>query len=245
MVNLEKLDLYLIIGGKQRFVDGNDLKKDILSHLLHLNQFSFNIRSNIRLFNDQINLPSNEYIQQTFKDNQIISCVDYFSKSKEGEYHIYSYPYRLKHYDKITNNFPGGIFKYVREISLIDERPFEHEFFLQIAESFAFVKILTLTNDKPQKNKLYSESKNYNQDFLISKYLHLTELYLDEVHDDYIEEFLLDSKTCLSNNIYLSVDYLPLERITQNFTRNTTRINCTKLICLCLHNIILIEFRNM
>jgi hypothetical protein len=34
-------------------------------------------------------------------------------------------PYYKKN---ITNNFPGGLFKFVHEIWLLDERPFEHEF---------------------------------------------------------------------------------------------------------------------
>jgi hypothetical protein len=54
--------------------------------------------------------------------------------------HIYSYPYEWKCYKNITNNFPGGLFKCVYEVSLFDERPFEHEFFLQIAQSFPFMK---------------------------------------------------------------------------------------------------------
>ncbi|CAF4588253.1 unnamed protein product, partial [Rotaria sp. Silwood2] len=57
-------------------------------------------------------------------------------------------------------------------VSLHDERPFEHEFFLRIAQSFPFMKELTLINKKPQKNKLNNE----NQDLLIIKYPHLTKL---------------------------------------------------------------------
>jgi hypothetical protein len=68
---------------------------------------------------------------------------------KQGQFHIYSYPYEWKEYHKITNNFPGGISKYVREISLFDEQPFEHYFFLQISKSFPFMKKLTLINGKP------------------------------------------------------------------------------------------------
>jgi len=36
----------------------------------------------------------------------------------------------------ITNNFPDGIFKYVREISLFDEQPFEHYFFFKFQNHF-------------------------------------------------------------------------------------------------------------
>jgi len=49
--------------------------------MTRLNKFTFNIRSIID-YPNQINLPSNEDIQNTFKnlfqDNQIISSIDYF-----------------------------------------------------------------------------------------------------------------------------------------------------------------------
>jgi hypothetical protein len=48
-------------------------------------------------------------------------------------------------------------------------------------------------------------------------------------HSDYIEQFLDNTKTCLANNIHLVVDYDSLQRVTYNFTRNRTRINCSKV----------------
>ena len=132
----------------------------------------------------------------------------------------------MKYYDNISNNFPGGLFKYVHTISLYDEHPFEHEFFLQIAQSFPLMKELTVINAKPQKNKLYRKSNNDNQDLSIIKYPQLTVLDLCEAHDDYVEQFLVDTKMCLP---YLLVDYEAMKRVTENFTRNTTRINCAKL----------------
>ncbi len=54
----------------------------------------------ITIFNSQISLSSNEDIQKTFidfKDNHIISSVDYLSKVERGRCHVYSYPYKLKH----------------------------------------------------------------------------------------------------------------------------------------------------
>ncbi|CAF0723902.1 unnamed protein product [Rotaria sp. Silwood1] len=237
MLNLEKIGLYLIVCGKNTFIDGHDLKKNILNHMPRLKKFIFNIRSTICLRN-QINLPSIEDIQHTFKDcpnNQIISCVDYFLESELGQCHIYSYPYVLKVYHYITNNFPGGYFKHVREVSLFDERPFEHEFFVRIAQSFPFMKKLTVNNEKPQNDKRFKISENDNQLLSIIKYPYLIELDLVEAHDDYIEQFLLHTKTCLPNNVHLSVDYTVLKRVTQTFTRNTTRINCTKLKSLDLN----------
>ena len=89
------------------------------------------------------------------------------------------------------------------KVSLFDECPFEYEFFRQVARSFPFMEELTVTNKKSQKNKLYRKSKNDNQDLSIIKYPHLTALTLYTVHDDYIEQFLLDIKICLSTNIDL------------------------------------------
>jgi hypothetical protein len=240
MLNLEKLHLYLIICYKNTFIDGNNLKRNILNHMPLLNKFTFDIRSTFHLHN-QISLLSNEDIQHTFNDfqnNQIISCVDYFFKFGRGECHIYSYPYEREKYHRITNNFPGGIFKYVREISLFDERPFEHNFFFQISQSFPFMKTLTLINEKPQNNKQSRKLDDNNQNLSIIEHPHLTHLDLFEAHDDYVEQFLLHTNTCLPNNVFLYVDYQTLKRVTQDFTRKTTRTNCTKLgflglICEC------------
>ncbi|CAF3720841.1 unnamed protein product [Rotaria sp. Silwood1] len=201
-----------------------------------LNILTFNIRSTVRLHN-QINLLSNEDIQYTFNDfqnNQIITCVDYFSEIERGQCHIYSCPYELKEYHKITNNFPGGIFKYVREISLFDQRPFEHDFFFQISQSFPFMKKITLINEKPPSDQRPRKLEDDNEHLSIITYPHISELNLIEDHDDYIEQFLVDTKTCLPNSVYLSVDYKVLKTVTQNFTRNTTRVNCTKLCSLGL-----------
>ncbi|CAF2938854.1 unnamed protein product [Rotaria sp. Silwood2] len=202
-----------------------------------LKRFQFYICSYLYLCN-QIYLPSKEDIQHTFRDfedDQIISYIDYFQKEQYTLCHIYSYPFKLKYYHTITNNFPGGLFKYVHELLLYDERPFEHEFFLQIAQSFPFIKNLSIKNSKPQNNKLCKESKNDNQDFSIIKFPHLINLTLNLAHDDYIEEFLFDTRTCLPNNIvHLNIFYHQLKRVTHHFTRDTTRINCAKLNSLCL-----------
>ncbi|CAF4179526.1 unnamed protein product, partial [Rotaria sp. Silwood2] len=97
-----------------------------------------------------------------FNDKQIIYWTDYFPKVKKGYCHIYSYPYQLKYYNNITNNFQGGIFKYVRQVELYDERPFQHEFFLRIAESFPLMKELTIHNEQRQINKQFRKSRLTN-----------------------------------------------------------------------------------
>ncbi|CAF0926588.1 unnamed protein product [Rotaria sordida] len=234
MLNLEKLDLHLVVGLNKGFIDGNELKT-IINHMPQLNKFIFNICSTIRLPNET-ELRSNEDVQNTFKDfkdDQIISCVDYFQKSKYSQCHIYSYPYKITHYRNITNNFPGGLFKCVRTVELFDERPFEHEFFLRIQKSFPFMKELTIINRKPQKNKQYTKFTDDNRDLSIIEYSHLIELNLIKAHRDYVEQFLVDTKMCLPNNVSLYVDYFTLKKVTHNFKRDATRINCAKMNYLC------------
>ncbi|CAF3393366.1 unnamed protein product [Rotaria sp. Silwood2] len=138
MLNLEKLDLHLnnVVRNKG-CIDGNSLKENIINYMPQLNKFTFNIRSS-KFFRNLINLPSNEDIQHIFKEfkNQIISCVDYFQKRQCCYCHIYSYPYRMKFYCNITNNFPGGLFKYVQIVSLYDVHSLEYEFFVKLLNFF-------------------------------------------------------------------------------------------------------------
>jgi hypothetical protein len=198
MSNLEKLTLNLATYVNTTFIDGNELKQNIINYMPRLKRFEFYICSDL-YHPDQIYLPSKEDIQHTFrdfKDNQVSSYVDYFQEEEYSLCHIYSNPYKLKYHHTITNNFPGGLFKYVHQVLLYDERPFEHEFFLRIAQSFPFINILSIKNSKSQNNKLCRESKNDNQAFPIIKYPHLTSLSLIKAHDDYIEECLVDTRTC-------------------------------------------------
>ena len=231
MSNLEKLGLFLSIYVEERFFDGNHLKQNILYPMSQLKQLTFDIRS-VMYIRNVINLPSKEDIQRTFIGfhyPDIVSCVDYFRERESAQCHVYSYPCLMPYYDDITNNFPGGFFPCVRVVSLYDEVPFEHEFFMRIVRSFPFMENLSLMNRKSQNHKQFSESISQNQHISIVEYCYLTELDMDQVHDDYIEEFLLYSKTSFKNNILLHVDYKSLERVTHNFTREDTRMNCAKI----------------
>jgi hypothetical protein len=151
MSNLEILILYFEVSREKTFIDENHLQKNVANYMPPLNKFIFNIYSLISLKN-QIYLPSNEDIQFTFKDfqnNQIVCCFDYFPKAQVGQCHVYSYPFTLRHYDYVTSNLPDRVYKCVHAVSLYDEQPFEHEFFLRIAESFPLMEKLTLKNKKP------------------------------------------------------------------------------------------------
>ncbi|UJR23220.1 hypothetical protein I4U23_026239 [Adineta vaga] len=195
----------------------------LLYRMSNLEQLGLSLVS----IDNEMNLLSTEDIQRTFIDfpnNQIISYVDHFLEAKESLCHVYSYPPRMIYYGYISNNFPGGLFKTVRVISLVDEKSFEHEFFFEIQKSFPYLEKLSVINYKPQLRKQSYRSKNNR---IIYSFLY--QLSIINVHDNYIEQFLFDSNTSLLNNFTLYIKYESLQRVTHNFTRDITRNNCTKI----------------
>jgi hypothetical protein len=234
MLNLEELDLNIIVHCYEKFISGDTLKKDILVYMPQLYKFTFNICSTID-HRDQTNYPLNEHIQETFKyfsNNEIITCIDYFQEETYSQCHIYSCPYKWKVYNNITNNFRGRLFTTVTEVSVYDERPFEYEFFLRIAQSFPFMKELTIENRKAQNKKEFIKSNNNNQILSIIEYPNLTRLDLSNTHDLYLELFLFHMNMSFPNNLHLCVDYKSLKRVTYYFTRYKIRSNCGKLAAL-------------
>ncbi|CAF2703492.1 unnamed protein product [Rotaria sp. Silwood2] len=230
MSNLEELGLSLTVYVKDRFIDGNHLKTKIIKQMPRLNQFTFFIRSFINIYNE-MSFPSTEDIQQTFIDFPFnkISYVNYFADGKQSQCYIYSYPFQMRYYTCITNNFPDELFEHVRVVSLFDEQPFEHEFFLRIQKSFPFIEELALINRKPQNRKQSYESNSNNQTLPLIEFFFLKNLFISDAHDDYIEQYLSHTKTYFQNNIIVYVDYESLQRVTHNFTRDSTRTNCAKI----------------
>ncbi|CAF1262567.1 unnamed protein product [Adineta steineri] len=201
-----------------------------------LNQFTFFIHS-FFLANSLVRLSSSEDIQKTiidFPNDNIISYMNILPQTERVQCHIYSYPFMMRYYTGISNVFPGGLFEHVRSVSLIDERPFQHEFFVRIQKSFPFMQELSLVNYEAQNQTQSFQSNGDNGNLSVIEYTSLCKLYIDRAHDDYVEEFLVDTKTCLRNNIILFVDYESLQRVTHNFTRDATRNNCDKITKLYL-----------
>ncbi|UJR29226.1 hypothetical protein I4U23_010440 [Adineta vaga] len=228
MTNLEELGLYVTTYVDNGFIDENYLKKNLLNRMSQLNIFQFDIRSLI--ITNQMDLPLNKDIDKTFIDvhsRKTISYFDFFPVRKLAQYHFYSYPSETPYYLNITNHFPGGLFEYVRKISLYDERPFEHNFLVQVSRSLPFVQHLSLTNHQQQKRE-----ESYNSS--IAKYNHLIFLDIEDAHDDYVEEFLSSTNTYLNGNINLVVNYNSLKRVTSNFTRDNMRLNCSKIEHICI-----------
>ncbi|CAM2715454.1 unnamed protein product [Rotaria socialis] len=71
---------------------------------------------------------------------------------------------------------------------------------------------LSVINRKSQNRKQSYESNTGNQNLSVIEYSFLGALDLLNVHDDYIEEFLINSKTCFPNNVTLYIHYKSLQR---------------------------------
>ena len=186
------------------FIDENSLKNNIINHMPILNKLVFSIHSNKDHSDDVLHLPPNDGIQHTFKDfedYQVVSYFHYFPEAKITQYHIYSYPYYMDSLHRLTNSFPGGLFEFVHKVYLFDEQPFEHEFFIRIAQAFPYLKILMMKDDSPQKYKQCSQSSENHQNFQVITYPHLNHLILFSSHEHYLEQFLDNNKTCLLNYI--------------------------------------------
>jgi hypothetical protein len=201
------------------------LKNQIVNHMSRLNQFTFDIHSIMKM-NNEIIFPSKEDIQKTFKDfqyAQVMSYIDHFRDKNEYQCHVYTYPSQMIYYQFLSNQFPGGYYPYVRVLSLYDEYPFEHQFFLQLVQSFPLIEKLTISNQERQRQRHKQFSKS------IVEYSHLIDLDIRNVHEDYVEQFLCDTKTSFRKSIRLHIIGDTLLRVTKNLTRKDTRINCAKV----------------
>jgi hypothetical protein len=241
MINIEELILFLsIIRIDSNYIDGIQLYDNILIYMPRLNKFTFSIDTSVVKKNIEIALSSNEDIQRSFIRREygpVASHVEIFSRENESRghayslpyefnsrCHIYSLPYQFESFFYLNNSFQGGIFDPVRSLLITDLRPFEHNFFKIISQSFPLLKELHIFNDEPQKDK--------QQLITLITFSHLILLNLDCAHVDYAEQFLFDKYCHLPCLLNLNIGYASLALVTNNFTNDATRFTCGKLTCL-------------
>jgi hypothetical protein len=230
MSNMEKLTLSFRVRRRTSFIDGTYLINEVLSHVSRLHTFMFDIVSETTTINAHFN-PSRDDIRRTFIEGRHdVDCyIDYFT-DEIGRCHVYSLPFTMERIHHITSRFPGGMFINVRVLRVFDIlRSFENTFFVKISRSFPLLSSLIVSNTIERIEKpswLWKKSKEASS---ITEFSHLVELILDNVHIDYVEQFLSSSNTRLPCLNTLHVKYEHLVTVTNNFTRNATRINCAKL----------------
>lgn len=231
MINLEKFTLHLLIQCQRRFIDGSHLQGHILGHMPRLKDFVFDIRSIVPLYEGDVHLQSEEDIRSTLADltqHQVITYIDSFPDEGNAHCHFHIYPPLATDYGYVSNNFRGELFSNVQCVHLSDERPFEHSFFRRIAQSFPSMRTLRVRNYVGQREKP-DLSPNANERLPVITYPSLRQLSLACAHDDYLEQFLLETKTFLSADLRVSCMDGQLKRVTDNFTREETKVNYEKV----------------
>jgi hypothetical protein len=232
MSNLEELSLHLTINDRTEFIDGNDIKNEILVYMPRLDRFNYSISTKIR-FNYSMNHLRKD-IQGTFSPTiykQAAHCIINNGYST-GTCHVFSFPFMFDQLTDVGNTFPSIVFNHVRILTVHDSIPFQDEFFLRLSYSFPLLEQLCVINLKPQSS--LSDQSNVN---VYVKYPHLTFLSLRDVHIDYLEQFLNDTKTSLPCLTQLTADYNYLRIVTENFTRDRTRASCANVIKLNINEI--------
>ena len=181
------LAIELTVNGRNHFIDGSDLQRDIISYMPNLFQFNFHIRSILK-HADHIKL---DKIRQSFiQYEQFIDyTIDYFN-NEYGQCQIYSLPFIGTRLDFISNRFPlfdvENRFSNVTMLTLYDDiTPFEHIFFQRIAQVLRRLKVLEVFNLLQQEK---TPATNNSIEFR-----YLTTLILHDVHADYVEQFLCRS----------------------------------------------------
>lgn len=239
MSHLEELTLYLSFRNRSVFVDGTQLYNEILIHMPELRTFTFYIRTEISIVNSVQQLSTND-IQETFNKRQYqqVACVVNYEFTI-GICHVFSLPFSFDRLEYLGNKFPNIIFNHVTLLKLDDSVAFKHEFFVRIARSFPLLKELHILNGTSQfffwdDEQIYFR---YHISYSIVEFPHLTSLHMKFAGRDYVEQFLNNTKTNLPRLTKLEINYYDLANVTDNFTRDATRINCAKVKYLILDNI--------
>jgi hypothetical protein len=231
MCNLEELTLNLTIVERAKLVDGTQLRNEILIYMPRLRTFIFHISTKIEIDHSVPNL-SNDDVERTFTNigYEQMACIMHYVIGGQSVCHVFSLPFAFDRLELIGNNFRNIIFNNVTILWLYDSVPFKHEFFIRIARSFPLLKNLSIMNShSPLSESDELQSYNNNQPYSIVEYPHLTTLNITCAHTDYVEQLLQESKTHLPHLTELKIDYEQLKTVTENFTRDATRLTCSKV----------------
>jgi hypothetical protein len=227
---LEKLTLYLRIRNHDTFIDGTHLYNDILIYMPRLYSFTFYI-STINNLDGFVRYVSDEEVQRTFTNigYQQVACIVNYFRTFKAICHTFSLPFTFDRIEKIANKFPSIIFNKVTYLKVYDVVPFKHEFFHRIVRAFPSLKNFCIMNYMPQPQVANNIQCDDHELYSVIEYSHLTSLDIKCVNTDYIEQFLLETKAYVPCLTELKINYDQLQTVTENFTRETTRRNCTKV----------------
>jgi hypothetical protein len=231
MLYLEYLTLYLRLKGQSRIIDGTGVQNDILFYMPQLHSFTFYISTYMNTRDLSHNL-SREDIQQTWINigrQNATSMINYVSPYLVA-CSIFSVPFAFDYLIDLGNVFPNIVFSYVTYLLVNDSDAFKHEFFVRIARSFPLLKYLRIFNIESQLlADILTSTSDRSQSYSMIEYSHFTSLDVAYSHKDYLEQFLNETKAYVPCLTELTVCHRHLKIVTENFTREATRRNCTKV----------------
>ena len=100
---------------------------------------------------------------------------------------------------------------------------------MRISRIFPLLKCFSLKSENESMNNDDKLKSDVNSSYSIIEYSHLVSLNIMYVYIDYVAQFLLETKTYLPCLTELTVNYDQLKAVTMNFTRNSTRRNCSNV----------------
>jgi hypothetical protein len=225
MINIEDLTLFLnVIRSNTTYIDGTHLYNDILAFMPLLHKFTFSIKTNVLNTDTELLFPSADDVKHSFieKGNRHVgSYVHNTLSGMHGQCHVFSLPYQFDTYLLTNNSFQGDIFFTVRSMTILDLYPLEHQLFQKISHHFPFLRNLTFINYMRQNNKQHSST------FVTFPYLE--ELDITRTNVDYVEQFLFEKNTRLPRLLKLHISYETLAMVTNNFTNDLVRLNCSQI----------------
>ncbi|CAM4844723.1 unnamed protein product [Rotaria magnacalcarata] len=229
MKYLKELALYLAVNNRSTFIDGTHLKNEILIYLPQIQIFTFNIKTHCKFMSNEMYIQSNNDISRTFINWQYGQVNSYISHypNNVAQCHIFSLPCSMTDIYNISYGFQGDLCRNVRTLYLSDRvYPFRHEFFLRIARAFPLITHLTVLNNRFPNNV---DGSSNDQLGSVVEFHHLISLTIHFQRAHNVEQFLVDTNTYLPNLIDLTVSYDNLVTVTENFKRDITRRNCSKV----------------
>jgi hypothetical protein len=195
-----------------------------------LHSFTFYICSYVDTVSLSYKLTS-EDIQQTLTNiGQDATGIVNYGYADITACSIFSLPFQFDYFEDLGNNFPNIIFSYVTRLFVEDIHPFKHEFFIRIARSFPLLEYLRIFNNiSPILHDCMTFSSDNSQFYSTIEYSRLTTLDVSYAHEDYIEQFLNETKTYIPCLTELGVIIRVLKVVTKDFKSEETRRNCAKV----------------
>ena len=218
-------------GEENQFIDGHLVHDEIVAYLPRLNRFQFSLYTLLLNVNVPIGIPSNDDVQRSFVENglgPIGSFVDCHPVQNKGICHVYSLPFPFDVFNCVNSGYNrSNDFSRVTSLVMFGYAPFEHELFANIADDFPNIVKLALYHLSAQKLK--SQTRAIDDVPLIT-FPRLKKLTLITAHIDYLEQFLFDRITRSPRLHELKVCFADLVTITDNFTNDAARRNCSQVV---------------